>query len=165
MPGTLDTTNVMLAIIAAVSVLQGLVLVAVGVAGFKLYRTVTATLRELDERRVKPLTAKVEAILAQVHQLGDRLQRRAERVDAAIDETVGKVDQTTARVKSSVNDTVHRVTDAVSGIRAAIINVLTTEPDRPRGNGHDRLPHPPPPVDSTGRDSLHTQGHVREGGF
>ena len=165
MPGTLDTTNVMLAIIAAVSVLQGLVLVAVGIACFKLYRTVTVTLRELDERRVKPLTAKVDGILTQVHQLGDRLQRRAEKVEAAIDETVGKVDHTTARVKSSVNDTVHRVTDAVTGIRAAIVNVLTSEPGRPRGNGHDRLPHPPLPVDSTGRDTLHTQGQVREGGF
>ena len=165
MPGTLDTTNVMLAIIAAVSVLQGLVLVAVGIAGFKLYRTVTATLRELDERRVKPLTAKVDGILTQVHQLGDRLQPRAEKVEAAIDETVGKVDHTTARVKSSVNDTVHRVTDAVTGIRAAIINVLTTEPSRPRGNGHDRLPHPPLPVDAVGQDTFHTQGHVREGGF
>ena len=36
MPGTLDTTNAMLAIIAAVSVLHGLVLIAVGIAGFKL---------------------------------------------------------------------------------------------------------------------------------
>ena len=163
MPGTLDTTNVMLAIIAAVSVLQGLVLVAVGIAGFKLYRMVTATLHELDEKRVKPLAAKVDGILTQVHQLGDRLHRRADKVESAIEDTVGKVDQTTARVKSSVNDTVHRVTDVVTGLRTAIVNVLTTEPDR-RGNGHDHQAPTPLPVPAAGRDTRHTET-VREGGL
>lgn len=165
MPGTLDTTNAMLAIIAAVSVLQGLVLIAVGIAGFKLYRTVTATLREIDEKRVQPLTAKVDGILSQVHQLGERVQRRAEKVEAAIDDTVGKVDHTAARVKSSVNDTVRNVADAVTGIRAAIVNVLTTESDR-GGNGHHRQPPPPPlPMTPAGRDPLQTHDTVREGGF
>lgn len=162
MPASLDTTNTMLAIIAAVSVLQGLVLIAVCVAGFKMYRSVTAALNEFDAQHVKPLSAKVDAVLTQAHQLGDRLQRRAEKLDTAIDETVVRVDQTTARVKSSVNDTVHRVTDAVSGIRAAIINALTSEPVR-GGNGHDRHAHSPLPVDPAGRDTLHTQEHV--GGF
>ena len=165
MPGTLDTTNTMLAIIAAVSVLQGLVLIAVGIAGFKLYRMVTSTVKEIDEKRVKPLAAKVDGILAQVHQLGDRVQRRAEKVEAAIDDTVGKVDHTAARVKSSVNDTVRHVADAVTGIRSAIVNVLTTESDR-GGNGHYRQPPAPPlPATPAGRDTLQTHEHVREGGF
>ena len=165
MPGTLDTTNTMLAIIAAVSVLQGLVLIAVGIAAFKLYRTVTATLREIDEKRVQPLAAKVDGILSQVHQLGDRVQRRAERVEAAIDGTVDKVDHTAARMKSSVNDTVRHVADAVTGIRTAIVNVLTSEPDR-GGNGHYRQPAPPPfPATPVGGDTPQTHEHVREGGF
>lgn len=131
MPGSLDTTNTMLAIIAAVSVLQALVLIGAGIAGFKLYRTATATLREIDEQRVKPLAAKVEGILAQVHQLTDRVQRRAEKVEAAIDDTVERVDQTATKVRSSVHDTVRNVSEAVTGIRSAIVNVLTTEPQPP----------------------------------
>jgi uncharacterized protein YoxC len=155
MPGSLDTTNTMLAIIAAVSVLQGLVLLGVGIAGFKLYRSATATLRELDEKRVQPLAAKVDGILAQVHRITESVQRRAEKVEAAIDDTVGRVDD----VKASVNETVHRVSGAVGGIRAAIVNALTSEPRPGRPNG--TVPHPA--VRDGG--SYQTPEHVREGGF
>ena len=168
MPGSLDTTNTMLAIIAAVSVLQALVLLGVGIAGFKLYKSATETLRELDEKRVKPLAAKVDGILVQVHAITDRVQRRAEKVEAAIDDTVRGVDETATKVKTSVNDTVHRVSEAVTGIRAAIVNVLTTEPDSSRPNG--RIAHPVmtrdlPAAPPVARVTLQTDEQVREGGF
>lgn len=164
MPETLETTNVLLAIMAAVSVLQGLVLIGIGIAGFKLYRKVNATLQELDEKRVRPLTARVDGILAQVHQLGDRINRRAERIDAAIEETTAKVDQTATRVRSSVGDTVHRVADVVTTLRGAIVNVLTTERDT-RGNGHAAPePYPYPGMPPAGV-ATERQEPVREGGF
>jgi len=158
MPGSLDTTNVMLAVIATVSVIQGLVLIGVGIAAFKLYRTATATLREIDEKRVQPLAAKVDGILTQVHHLTDRVQRRADKVEAAIDGTVGRVEETTTRVRSSVNDTVHRVSDAVTGIRTAIVNVLTTDGQGPNGHRH------PVPL-AHEREPMLTDEPVREGGF
>jgi hypothetical protein len=158
MPGNLDTTNVMLAIIAAVSVIQGLVLLGVGIAAFKLYRAATGTMREIDEKRVQPLVAKVDGILTQVHHLADRVQKRADKVEAAIDDTVGRVDVTATRVKSSVNDTVHKVSDAVTGIRSAIVNALTTEGRAPNGHRHSEpLAHR--------REPTHTSEHIREGGF
>ena len=156
MPGSLDTTNTMLAIIAAVSVLQALVLIGVGIAAFKLYKSATATLHELDEKRIQPLAAKVDGILAQVHQVTDRVQRRAEKVEAAIDGTVGRVDE----VKTSVSETVHRVSEAVGGIRAALVKVLTSEPGRHRPNG--TIPHA---VVTEDRVRFQTEEHVREGGF
>ena len=175
MPGSLDTTNTMLAIIAAVSVLQALVLIGAGIVGFKLYRTATETLREIDERRVKPLAAKVEGILAQVHTLTDRVQQRAAKVEAAIDDTVGRVDQTATKVRSSVHDTVHAVTDAVTGIRSAIVNVLTTEPARRDIPAAARAVPVAPvvpvvpvvPVATSGRGPQipHTEEPIREGGF
>jgi uncharacterized protein YoxC len=173
MPGSLDTTNTMLAIIAAVSVLQALVLVGAGIVGLKLYRTATETLRELDEKRVKPLAAKVDGILATVHQLTDRVQRRAEKVEAAIDETVGRVDHTATKVRSSVNDTVRNVSEAVTGIRSAIVNVLTTDSPRatPPAMPATRVtlaapvaPVPVAPVATSGRIP-HIDEPVREGGF
>ncbi|MDQ3068872.1 MAG: hypothetical protein M3R55_03980 [Acidobacteriota bacterium] len=134
MPGSLDTTNTMLAIIAAVSVLQGLVLLGIGIAALKLYKAATVSMREIDERRVKPLmakvegiTAKAEGILDQVQHLTARVQRKAEKVEAAFDGTVERVDETAHKVRSSVNDTVHRVTDVVGGLRSAIVSALTTE--------------------------------------
>lgn len=176
MPGSLDTTNTMLAIIAAVSVLQALVLIGAGIMGLKLYRTATETLRELDERRVKPLAARVDGILAQVQHLTDRVQQRAAKVEAAIDDTVGRVDQTATKVRSSVHETVHAVSEAVTGIRSAIVNVLTTESPRAA------MPAPPAahvpaapaapvtpvvPVATSGRipQIPPRDEHVREGGF
>ena len=147
MPGSLDTTNTMLAIIAAVSLLQGLVLIGIGVAGWKVYRLATQTIREIDERRVKPIAAKVEGLVDRahhvtdrVHQITERVQKRAEKVDAAIDDAVGRVNHTATGVKSGVADTVHRVAGAVTGLRAALVDALTTD-ERPRGKGHDRHPH------------------------
>ena len=147
MPGSLDTTNTMLAIIAAVSLLQGLVLIGIGVAGWKIYRLATQTLREIDERRVKPIAAKVEGLVDRahhvtdrVHQITERVQKRAEKVDAAIDDAVGRVNHTATGVKSGVSDTVHRVAGAVTGLRAALVDALTTG-ERPGGNGHDRHSH------------------------
>ncbi|MBA3948807.1 MAG: hypothetical protein H0X44_02550 [Acidobacteria bacterium] len=165
MPGSLDTTNTMLAIIAAVSVLQALVLIGAGIVGFKLYRTATETLREIDERRVKPLAAKVDGILAQVHSVTDRVQQRAAKVEAAIDDTVGRVDQTATKVRSSVNDTVHAVSEAVTGIRSAIVNVLTTE--SPRTAMPVAPVVPVAPIATSGRmpQIPHTEENVREGGF
>jgi uncharacterized protein YoxC len=130
-----------------VSLLQGLVLIGLGVAGWKIYRLATGTIREIDERRVKPIAAKVEGLVDRahhvtdrVHQITERVQKRAEKVDAAIDDAVGRVNHTATGVKSGVADTVHRVAGAVTGLRAALVDALTTD-DRPRGNGHDRHSH------------------------
>jgi uncharacterized protein YoxC len=151
MPGSLDTTNTMLAIIAAVAVLQGLVLLGLGFAGWKIYRLATDTIREIDEKRVKPLMAKVDGVLDKangltdrvhqitdrVHQITDRVQHRVERVEAAFDHTVNRVSDTTTGVKTSVGDSVHRVSDAVTSIRSLIVNALTTEKPGPNGRRHE----------------------------
>ena len=142
MPGSLDTTNTMLAIIAAVSVLQGLVLIGLGVAGWKIYKLATDTIREIDEKRVQPIAQKVNGLVDRAHQVTDRVhaitervQHRAEKVEAAIENAVGRVNHTATGVKSEVTGTVERVAGAVSGLRSALVNALTTE-ERKRGNGH-----------------------------
>lgn len=174
MPGTLDTTNTWLFVIAMVSVLQGLVIIGLGIVGWKLYRAATATMRDIDEKRIKPIAAKVDGVLDTVHQITDRLSRRAERVEAAIDDTVGRVNDTATGVKSSVSDTVHRVSDAVTGLRAALVNALTTDDGgngRPRHSRfeHDLSANPGAPrvVPMGERGHLHDDEtrQVREGGF
>ena len=170
MPASLDTTNTMLAIIAAVSVIQGLVLIGLAIAGWNIYRTATATMRELDEKRVKPLAAKVDGILDQVHRLTDRVHQRAERIDAAIDNTVTRVNHTTTGVKSTVSESVHRVSDVVATVRSLIVNALTTE--KPGGNGHrheSRFAHESAraPLPESRGESVHygETREVREGGL
>jgi hypothetical protein len=136
----LETTNILLGIMAAVSVLEALLLIAAGIMGYRLYNNLMATIRELDERRVAPLTAKVNTILDDVKELTLRVNEQAERVDHAVRGTIERVDETAERVKSSVRDKVDRFSGVLRVVRDAIEHVLTR-------NGSQRRPAPPaPPV-------------------
>jgi uncharacterized protein YoxC len=123
----LDTTNLLLGVMAAVSVLEALLLIAVGVMAFKLYRQTMETVREIEQRQVAPLTAKVQAlmgtvdaILVDVNGITSRLNQQSERVNSAISTTIDRVDETADRVRSSLGYRVHRVATLVQGMRAAL---------------------------------------------
>lgn len=118
MDGSLGTTNVMLGIMAAVSVLEALVVLGIAVVGWRLYSKATATIAELEEKQIKPMAAKVDAILSDVQRLTARLEQRAARVDRSIDDTVDGV-------SSKVRDTAHSVTDTLRGLRDALANALS----------------------------------------
>ena len=151
MPDSLGATNTMLAVIAAVSVIQGLVFIGLGVAAWKVYKLATQTIREIDERRVKPIAAKVEGLVDRAQQVTDRVHQMTERVQKKAEQ----VEETATHVRSSVSDTVHRMSDAVTGLRAALVNALTTG----EGDGHrhqSRFAH----------SHRHDESrNVREGGF
>ena len=129
----LSTTNLLLGIMAAVSVLQGLVLIGAGVAGFLAYKRVTQLLTDLEARQVAPLRIKVEEILGDVKTVTARVTQQTERVDSAISGTMDRVDETAERVRHSVMDKVGQATGVVRGIRAVVASVLTNV--SPAGNG------------------------------
>ena len=62
----LTTTNQLLAVMAAVSALEGLALVAVIAGGFLFYRRVMQAIAGIEERQIRPVTARVNAILDDV---------------------------------------------------------------------------------------------------
>src|SRR5918992_1561859 len=64
--GDLGTTNMWLAIMAVVSVLEALLLIGMGVAGFLVYRRVMQLVNDLEVRQIEPLREKVENILVDV---------------------------------------------------------------------------------------------------
>jgi len=134
MDANLGTTNVMLGIMAAVSVLEALVLIGIGVGGFLIYRRVTQVVSDLEVRQVAPLREKVEAILADVKNVTARVSEQSERVDHAISGTMGRVDETAERVKHSVRDRVNQATGVVRGVRAVVASVLSGHGNGP-GNG------------------------------
>lgn len=139
----LSTTNLLLGIMAAVSVLQGLVLIGAGVAGFLAYKRVTQLVTDLEARQIAPLRAKVEDILGDVKTVTARVSQQTERVDSAISGTMDRVDETAERVRHSVMDKVGQATGVVRGIRAVIASVLQNV--TPGGNGTR------PSADATGR--------------
>ena len=134
--GNLDTTNLLLGIMAAVSVLQAIVLIAVAVMGWKLYKQAMQTVRELEQRQVAPLVVKVntlmgtvDEILVDVKRITSRVGEQTERVNSAISTTMDRVDETADRVKSSVAQRMQRVVGLVQGVRAVFSSFV---------NGHSR---------------------------
>lgn len=125
--GNLDTTNLLLGIMAAVSVLEALLLIAAGVMAFRLYSNAMQTVREVEQRQIAPLVArvntlmeKVDGILVDVKDVTSRVTRQTERVDSAIHGTIDRVDETATRVKSSVASQVGRAIAFVHGAKCAM---------------------------------------------
>jgi methyl-accepting chemotaxis protein len=129
--GNLDTTNMMLGIMAVVSVLEALLLIGVGVGGFLVYRRVMQLVTELEARQITPVREKVDAILGDVKAVTARVSQQTERVDQAIHGTMDRVDETAERVKGSVRDTVDQAVGVVRGVRAVIMSLLSSDP-RPK---------------------------------
>src|SRR5919197_5024059 len=102
MSGELGTTNVLLGIMAAVSVLEALVIIGVGVAGFMAYRRVMTLVEGLEHRQVAPAMSRVNAILDDVKGVTAKVKEETERVDTAIRSTIDRVDDTAHRVGSTV---------------------------------------------------------------
>jgi len=132
----LDTTNLLLGIMAAVSVIQALLLVAAGIIGWKLYKESMQTLRDIEERQIAPLRARVETlmgtvdgILVDVKHVTTSVNVQTERVNAAFRATIDGVDETADRVKHSMSGRVARIVDMVQGARTAVGTLF---------NGHTR---------------------------
>ena len=120
----LHTTNVLLGIMAAVSVLEALVIIGAGVGGFLAYRKVTQLVGDLEREQIAPLRQKVDAILGDVQAITARVSQQTERVDHAISGTFDRVDETADRMRSSVRERVYQAVGVVRGVRAAIMSVL-----------------------------------------
>jgi hypothetical protein len=135
----LHTTNLLLGIMAAVSVLEALLLIGMGIGGYVIYGRVTTLVADLEARQIAPLREKVDAILADVKSVTARVSQQTERVDHAIAGTMGRVDETAERVKGSVRDKVNQAVGVVRGIRAILASLM-------QGAQRDE-----PPAAATGR--------------
>src|SRR3954471_8502981 len=118
MAGDLNSLSIPLWIMAAVSVLQALLLIGIGVAGYLVYSRVMTLVSDLEARQIAPLREKVDTILADVKAITARVSQQTERVDQAISGTIDRVDDTAARVRAGVNDRMNQAVGVVRGVRA-----------------------------------------------
>ena len=132
MAGELGTTNLLLGIMAAVSILEALAIVGLGVGGFMVYRRVMRLVGELETRQIAPAMARVNAILDDVKGVTAKVKEETERVDQAIRTTIDRVDDTADRVRWNVRAKTSRVVGFVRGLRVAIEGLLTTHPHEQR---------------------------------
>jgi hypothetical protein len=124
MSAELGTTNLMLGIMAAVSVIEALVIIGIGIAGFIAYRRAMELINGLEARQIAPAMARVNTILDDVQVVSAKVKEETERVDGAIHRTIDRVDNTADRVRTNVRAKTSRVVGMVRGIRVALETMM-----------------------------------------
>ena len=134
MSGELGTTNLLLGIMAAVSVLEALVIIGIGIAGFMVYKRITALadrglvlVEGLEARQVAPAMTRVNAILDDVKDVTAKVKEETERVDQAIHSTIDRIDDTAVRVRSNVRAKTSALIGFLRGARMAVEGLLRSE--------------------------------------
>lgn len=84
MAPNLTTTNALLAVMAAVTVLEALALIALLGGGLLLYRRLTRLIAGIEERQVAPVTARVNAILDDVKGVTAVVKNAADSADGGV---------------------------------------------------------------------------------
>jgi hypothetical protein len=85
MPLDLTTTNVLLGIMAAVSLLQVLAIAGVFLGTFLIYRRLMQVVAGIEERQVAPAVARVNAILDDVKDVTSTVRQGTSRFDRLVD--------------------------------------------------------------------------------
>jgi hypothetical protein len=127
MSGELGTTNLLLGIMAAVSVLEALVLIGAAVAGYVIYGKIRALVDGLETRQVAPAMARVNAILDDVKGVTATVKEETERVDSAIHQTIDRIDTTADRVRWTVRAKTSVLVGFIRGLRVALEDFLQRE--------------------------------------
>jgi esterase/lipase len=127
MAGELATTNLLLGIMAAVSVLEALAIIGFAVGGFMAYKKVMEVVTGIEARQVAPAMARVNAILEDVKAVSATVKEETERVDHAIHSTMDRIDNTADRVRSNVRAKTSRFVGLIRGLRVAIEGMLHSE--------------------------------------
>ena len=124
MEAQLGTTNLLLGIMAAVSLLQAIALIGAGIAGWSMYQRMTSLLEELESKHVQPLMSRVNVILDDVRGVTSTVKEETNRMNHAIHSTIDRVDDTADRMRSNVRAKTSRVVGFVRGVRVAIETML-----------------------------------------
>jgi len=127
----LTTTNRLLGVIAAVSALEGILVIGACVACFLVYRRAMDVygrtmelISGIEARQVAPAMARINAILDDVKSVSATVKGETDRVDHAIHYTIDRVDDTVDRVRSSVRVKTSKLVGFMRGARLALETVL-----------------------------------------
>jgi hypothetical protein len=130
----LTMTNVWLAILAIVSLVEFLIICAAGLLAYKIYREVMTTIETVERVHIAPLRARVDAVL-------DEVQAITGKVKHAQD-SFSHVFQTAAGAGSIIAGTVISkswpVLGIINGVRVAANTLFKNGRDEPRAIAHSR---------------------------
>ena len=120
MSGELGTTNLLVGIMAAASVVNTLVIIGLGVALVIAYRRIAVLVSGIEARHVAPAALRVNAILDDVKIVTASVKDQTERVDHAMNAAVDWIDDAADRVRASAHARVNPAVACVRGLCAAI---------------------------------------------
>src|SRR5262249_24243799 len=107
----LTTTNILLGILAAVSVVELAMLIGAGVMGLRMYREMTDQIRTMEQRHVAPMVAQAMPLLAEgktLAQEGKVLAEEARTLMQTAQRIALRVEHSTSRMDEAVQQTMNK---------------------------------------------------------
>lgn len=89
----LTTTNVLLGIMAAVSLLEGVAVIGVMFAGILFFHKLIQVVGGIEERQVAPAVSRVNAILEDVKGVTSTVRQETSRIDRLLDWIIDAVER------------------------------------------------------------------------
>jgi hypothetical protein len=126
----LTWTNTWLAILAALSLIQFLVVCAVGFFAYRMYQKAMATIETVERLHVAPLRARVDGILDQVQVMTSKVRHAQDSVSDALRHVTGTGSAVAGAVKSK--------TWPIIGIFQGLKSVASSMMGNGRHNDSDR---------------------------
>jgi hypothetical protein len=124
---SLATTNIWLAILAIVSLLEFLMICAAGFLAFRAYRQVMTVVENLERNHVAPLRARADAMLDQVQAIIDRVKH----AQASVTDAVRHVTGAGTAIAGSVKAKTWPIAGIINGIRSAAHSLKNGHGDEP----------------------------------
>ena len=123
----LATTNIWLAILAIVSLLEFLMICAAGFLAYKAYRQVMTIVENVERTHVAPLRARADAMLDEVQMVVDRVKH----AQVAVTDALRYVTGAGSVIAGSVKSKTWPIAGIINGVRAAAQTLKNGKGDEP----------------------------------
>ena len=124
----LGTTNLWLAILAIASAAQFLMLVGAATMAYRMYKRATSSIDALEQEQIRPLLARIHALIDDVQDL----TARARTVDDAVRAKLEGVESALHSTRTVVQDRIWPVVGILRAMRAGLDAWLAPAPLRRR---------------------------------
>lgn len=124
----LSWTNVWLAVLATISLIEFLMIAAAGLIAFKMYKQVMTTIENVERLHIAPLRARVDSLLDEVQSITDKVKRAQESVSHVFETAAGAGSLLATTMKAKARP----VLGILNGVRFAAATLLKNGKDQPR---------------------------------
>ena len=129
----LTWTNTWLGILAAISVIQFLIMCVAGFLAYRMYQKTMATIETVERVHIAPLRARVDSVLDQVQLMTDKVRHAQESISDALHHVTGTGSAVAGAVKSKAWPLVGIFQGLKSVATAMMGNGRHEHTDRPYG--------------------------------